>query len=517
MKEPLRMLAVILALALVFVQCSPDDPRRPKPQAVHQLDSLNALMFKELTRGRVVMFADAYAGHITYSRCVTSFLKSWLDRLQQTPSDTGLPRNLALALELGQSGEKVLNEYMKTGDRYLLMRFLIDEQAKFNFDKYLTRQLSADYLEFCEGLREVRARIDSLNVHHPGLAVSLDILGPEPEPPYSYLDVQRRPQREFYALKSHWDAVERDRQTSMRLVDYLARNPSHKLLVFCGWMHLIRDRKDGTFLAHHLDSLVGRPSVSVFLTTRIPRNPLSGPQIEEYKHNNETADFQVYMSAHPPNPFPFFIVKSQNTFRALVDLSERYDAAPDTLTKDMSRKMLAHALELLRRSHVALDPVLNRKIASLQSGVAAATRNAIMASETYADIRRMISHFDAVQDVLEIDSVMTTFAPSQEYYNTLLTLIDNLSAPAFSTSDTVRVVTSSLKQADQLTANWSSMWKNRKSERHTYMLLQILWLGTPDEVAKAKAALERETGRDFKSTSQWEDWWRGNKNEAYVR
>ena len=49
------------------------------------------------------------------------------------------------------------------------------------------------------------------------------------------------------------------------------------------------------------------------------------------------------------------------------------------------------------------------------------------------------------------------------------------------------------------------------------MLLQILWLGTPDEVAKAKAALERETGRDFKSTSQWEDWWRGNKNEAYVR
>jgi hypothetical protein len=137
-----------------------------------------------------------------------------------------------------------------------------------------------------------------------------------------------------------------------------------------------------------------------------------------------------------------------------------------------------------------------------------------MASRTFADIRQLIASFDPVQDVFAIDSVMTTFAPSQDYFNTVTTLIDNLSESTASAPDTINIVVTPIKSVDELTANWSRLWKERKTERHTYMLLQILWLGTPNEVASAMRALKQETGRDFTSVSQWEDWWQKRKPET---
>jgi hypothetical protein len=193
--------------------------------------------------------------------------------------------------------------------------------------------------------------------------------------------------------------------------------------------------------------------------------------------------------------------------RAMVDLAERYDASSDTLEKDLSRTLLSHSLDLLRRSHLALNPAYNLQIASMQSAVGAATRRGIMTSRTYSDVRRLISRFDAVRDVLEIDSVMTTFSPSLDYFNMLTTLLDNLSGKASVAHRDVDVELSPFKQVDTIKANWVSTWKERKAERHTYMLLQILWLGTPQEVAKAMRALERETGLAFATPLEWDNWW----------
>jgi hypothetical protein len=191
----------------------------------------------------------------------------------------------------------------------------------------------------------------------------------------------------------------------------------------------------------------------------------------------------------------------------MVDLAERYDASPDTLDKDLSRRLLSHCLDLLRRSHLALNPAYDIQIASMQTATAAATRRAIMASRTYSDIRRLISRFDPVRDVLEIDSVMTTFAPSQDYFNTLTTLLDNLSGKASVAQRDADTELSPMNQVDTIKANWVSTWKERKSERHDYMLLQILWLGTPEEVASAMKALRRETGLAFASATEWDHWW----------
>jgi hypothetical protein len=237
---------------------------------------------------------------------------------------------------------------------------------------------------------------------------------------------------------------------------------------------------------------------------------VSSPQIEEYRHDKATADFLVRNPLSPSYPFPFFLVKSQNTFRALIDLAELHSTGSDTLEIDLSRRMLSHGLELLRHSHVALDPACNNQIASLQAAVGAATRKAIMASQTFADIRHLISRFDAVKDVLEIDSVMTTFTPSSDYYNTLTTMLDNLAGDTSST-DVFVWGTSEYKSVDTITATWARTWKEMKSERRTYMLLQILWLGTPNEVISAMNALKRETGREFSTLSQWDDWWQSRR------
>ena len=239
MRRRLQSYLVFLMLASLLIQCSPDDPRKPKPQSYHQLDSLNALLLKELSKSRVVMFSDPYPGHTTYSRCVTSLLECWFDRIQRSPSDTLLPHKLALALELGQPGETVLDDYLKSGDRYPLMRFLIDEQAKFGADAYLTRQLSVDYLQFCDRLRVIRTRIESLNRQNPSRLISLEILGPESEPPYGYLDVRGKPRQQLIAMKMRWDASIGDRETSSHLARYLSQHVNDKALVFSGWSHML--------------------------------------------------------------------------------------------------------------------------------------------------------------------------------------------------------------------------------------------------------------------------------------
>jgi hypothetical protein len=503
-----RMPGRLAPLLLIFllVQCSTNDPRNPKPQTFHDGGSLDSLLLKTLSAKRVVMLGDSYPGHASCSRLVTSFLEVWLDRLQHNPHDTTLPRNIALALELGRAGETVLNEYLKTGDRYPLMRFLIDEQEHFESDAYITRSLSTDYLQFCEGLRLVKTRVDSVNRRFPELSVSFEILGPEPELPYTYLDVCTKSRQEIIALKSRWDASQRGMKISSYLVQYLSLHPDHKLMVFVSSNHLFRDKQSGAYLARCLDSLLGRQTVSVFWTSRMLRNPVSSPQIEEFRHDGETADFLVRKSASPPYPFPFFVVRSQNTLLAMTDLAEQCSSSPDTLERDLSRTVLVRTLELLRYSYLALDPRLNGEIATLQSIAAAATRRAIMPSQMFPDIHRLISRFDPVRDVLEIDSVMVTFAPSQDYHNALTTIIDNLRKDSTYTWDNVRVVTDH-KPVEDITAEWARSWKEKKSERRAYMLLQILWLGTPGEVSNALAALRKETGLRFSTAREWDEWW----------
>jgi hypothetical protein len=209
----------------------------------------------------------------------------------------------------------------------------------------------------------------------------------------------------------------------------------------------------------------------------------------------------------PPRPFPFFLVKTQNTFRAMIDVAEQYTNSLDTLDTDLSRKLLSHALDLLKRSHLALEPKTNQEIAVLQSAVAAASRRALLAPRTFPDIRRLISRFDAVKDVSAIDSVMTTFTPSEEFYDDLTTLIDNLPSNAVPVSDTLKVSISEYKPPEAITAGWVQSWKQKKSEIRTYMLLQILWLGTPAEVLQAMRALEEQTGQKFATASEWGTWW----------
>jgi hypothetical protein len=313
--------------------------------------------------------------------------------------------------------------------------------------------------------------------------------------------------REFQAAKSKWDLYVRDRETSTRLKDYIRRHPDNRVLVFSSSMHSMRDPEKVVMLVHYLDSLMERQNVCVIQTSRFSGRSAPIPQIEEYRHDRRMADFVVRKPVSPPYPFPFFLVKSQNTFHALVDLAEDYDGSPGSLQKALSRRLLSQCLDLLRRSHVALNPAYNRQIASMQEALAAATRRAIMAPRTYPDVRRLISRFDPVRDVLEIDSVMTTFAPSLDYFNTLTTMLDNLSGKVSIAQRNQDIEQSSVSQVDTIKANWLNTWKERKSERHVYMLLQILWLGTPEEVTNAMKELKRETGRSFASATEWDDWW----------
>lgn len=502
-----RAILIIVALSFLLVQCS-RHPTGPKPVQLHQLDSLDALLLKSLETHKVVIVSDALPAHCAYEQCIVSFLRSWLATIQHSPSDTTIPHSLILALDVCPDELAVLEEYCRSGDRFPLIRFLVDEQSKFGGDPLFSRPLSTDFVHFCDDLRSLRISVDSLNMSTMMYPASLQLAAGEPDPPYTYADVQVKPRREFLATKQRWDAAERCRLAAARVIRSCSDHPESRILFFANGLHALRDAPEVHSTARYLDSLLGRNQVSVFQTSRMPRTPPDGPQIEEYRHNSPMADYIVRMIALPQAPFPFYVVKSQNTLRALVDLAESYSKSSDTLELDSSRKLLGSALQLLRHSHLALRSAPNQEIAAYQSVVAAAHRNSFLSSSMIPDIRRLIAHFDAVQDIAELDSVLITFTPTQEYFNDLVTVLDNLPSRSMSRTDTLTQWVVPNTDIDSIKAAWAHTWKTDKRERKSYMLLQLLWIGTQEEVRQAIHALQAENGLRFETPEQWDDWWR---------
>jgi hypothetical protein len=42
-----------------------------------------------------------------------------------------------------------------------------------------------------------------------------------------------------------------------------------------------------------------------------------------------------------------------------------------------------------------------------------------------------------------------------------------------------------------------------------YFLVNLLWIGTPEEKARAFAELTTLTGRSYRTPEEWSEWWRG--------
>jgi hypothetical protein len=43
-----------------------------------------------------------------------------------------------------------------------------------------------------------------------------------------------------------------------------------------------------------------------------------------------------------------------------------------------------------------------------------------------------------------------------------------------------------------------------------YFLVQLLWIGTPDETKRAQKELQARTGLHLQTAREWSDWWRSN-------
>jgi hypothetical protein len=110
---------------------------------------------------------------------------------------------------------------------------------------------------------------------------------------------------------------------------------------------------------------------------------------------------------------------------------------------------------------------------------------------------------------------MITFAPSIEFYNTITTVLENLPQSPRSSSDTMSTFLSP-QERDTIITNWAPIWRQRKTERLTYMLMQVLWLGTPTEVSNALNALKSITKREFKTPEEWDVWWRSTLESTQI-
>ena len=229
---------------------------------------INEFILDKLQNNRVVMLADSWHGHPLPRETLTDFLNYWLDLLDQADRfDVSIPAKLFLVVETDSSGIERFNSYARTLDatdlfRHLKISFAVNgpqfsvEEVEYNYDLVAIQKRVADH--------NARAtNSSSLDKYIAGDAprnrqIAFEIIGPER--PIDLNDWS-------YSRRDSFFIWERDEYSSGRVIDLLEQHPDFDALVFYGSAHFNRDlahkntsespthpglQGDGYFLAHYL-------------------------------------------------------------------------------------------------------------------------------------------------------------------------------------------------------------------------------------------------------------------------
>ena len=490
-----------------------------KPLHYYNVNSLDSLVLREMQKKSIVLFGDAYPNHITYLQAVSSILNYWVDRVAKNPLDANQPRKVILALEHESGVISAIKNYVATGNRSLLFRDILEEQLNRDFRGYFNADNpTVDFYQFIEELHLVKLRIEDFNKRNPGQTISLQIVPASIDPPYTIAEIRTMSQSKFNQLRFLWYSKERTVQSSSWLVRCLKDNPDYKILVVYDARSLGRMFSGLDFsLAHSLDSLVGRESVDVFQSTRFPaklnaeQNYAIDPTtaIEEFPHDAETEDFLLRKDVIPAYPFPLYMVKSVNTLAPFSELAARFNASKDLTDKVIAKRSFKRALSLLQRSYFSLEPGKNSEIRSLSQDLSRIPRLHAIPKVMFTRLSRLIRQFDAVKDILSIDGVISkqSNSNSTEYMGELLRVLDNLPSKSVPSQDSTPKLILPGEQLAASTTEWARKWKNRKPEILTYMLIQLSWIGTPEDIEEGMKALRFITKQDYQNPSEWSKWW----------
>jgi hypothetical protein len=115
----------------------------------------------------------------------------------------------------------------------------------------------------------------------------------------------------------------------------------------------------------------------------------------------------------------------------------------------------------------------------------------------------LITHYDGIASIDSLQNWLTIRAVDSSFYNEMLNHVI-MNIPEV---DSVYDFTHPIRLPLDTTLLAFVRAQNRSLVE--YFLLNLLWIGTPDEKARALAKLQTLTGRRHRTAEEWSDWWRG--------
>lgn len=294
---------ILAFFAVIMAGCSPSRSK--------YYSDPGAYLVKQLASRRIVMLADfEHSAPLPY-HTLTSFLDKWADEVAAGQSND---RNLVLVLEADGRIVHNLDDFIATGN----WRPLIDYWLPFN---------TMEWLEFCDDLRGLTLRIDSLNAGRgASRRIRFCIIGGESS---DFLDDPRflsmsRAQGNRYFVNI------RDSLSALNISAFLDSCTDMKAIVFYGTNHLIgsyayknvagelpRSETGGYYLAHYLKQKFGPDSVLTvcqispyMLSKRISFFHVASDS-DIFFPSTEVTSEDVHLAGLSPQDFDGFIVRHE--------------------------------------------------------------------------------------------------------------------------------------------------------------------------------------------------------------
>jgi hypothetical protein len=527
----IKLLCIGIGL-IFFIGCSKQESTVDKVKNYFRPDSLNDLLIDNLRTKKIIMLGDAEHGNGYYMRLVTGFLDQWLDQLERekTPLSSQretqkrdqplhpLPKKLILFIETDSEEADTIRHYLQTGNILNWLMDAIHLETKWGG---LRGGISMDQVEFFSNLKRIEERVRELNTQDVSHPYDFRIMGAEGAPPIDLTktkDATLWKERYQQAQKEAFEyfVSQRDEISSSNIRKALDTNSDYKALIFYGTGHLLRGRQNkakigyiegvntayGYCMASYLDQYYSRDSVSIFFTINYPGGS-SG--IAELERGALSSDYSVDCSPIPPVQCSLEIINCQTALRARFELMKKYDLGSSDEEQAYAYIYTRDLIYQLKRSYLNSRPDVRPWLDSLLRYALHTSREGNKRKVEIAD--KLIKGFDAIQNINLLDEwIAIQLNDESQYLPRLRMVLTNMP------SQGPNILQYRLLDNSNLDQDSKSTILKQKEDLINYFLVNLLWIGKPDEKNRARKELISRTGLKLRTEEEWSNWWRTKYN-----
>lgn len=502
-------LYLLFTVSLIPLSCRCERSSFEKAEIIEQFCNYNTNQFilDRLNDNRIVMLADHGHTEYLYRRVVRDFLSYWCECIEKGTSPA--PKKLFLILEMDSLEATRIRESFDNFDAETCLS-----------DSWVTDNVCiAGGFQF--RFHDLRHLAQRIGVYNAGCASSdsiyFEVFGPEkPVDPDNW----------SYHIRDSFFVYGRDEYSSGRIIDLLERYPDYKALVFYGSGHLNRSKTFktsenvndfGYYMAHYLmNRFSGDGGVYTIYQGYPSRIDVKGVGFLTSTGRTYAVDFScldtgtsavdtivenltdaydggiIYFETPEPE-----IPLGQVWSRTLVDFIVSRLSASEHSEND-------RAARFRRSAEMYLRTVSGEKC-EFEPG---ARRWEGYTAQQWRDWYER-TQLDIVEDIHTlalwnrlIDRMATPNYRFTNWYEGIIARSLGM-RPAYDT----------LKTAPERARVYRDYIQVYKNEIVTENLINLLLVGTDDEIDKAVPILKSLTGQNFETASEWADWWRVEKQQ----